>query len=206
MNKVSRIARYYKHYIKHYLKQALLISLILFGALIASMLIRSYMQAKKLPPVDTQDISNTVVNNEKIEISDTIQSVKHPNFSRVFSIGTSFAEAKEDLLFTIAANGLEVSHTSYIKDMLANTAEVAGVKTPVYNKAEIVSFCKADLSHALVKANPHNIVLCPFSIAIYVLHDEPERVYLSFRKPDASEVAAGPMQELLVKIIENMVW
>ena len=207
MSNLSGVLRHIRHHLKYYIKQGLLVLLILFAALIASMIIRGYMQAQRLPAEGTQNVNSaSLINDDVVVISDTIKSVKHPDFARIFSTPASYADAKEDLLGSIAANGMVVSNTSYAKDMLANTAEVSGVKTPVYNEAEIVSFCKADLSHALVKANPHNIVLCPYAIAIYVLHDEPERVYLSFRIPEISEAATQPIQELLIKIIDDIVW
>ena len=139
--------------------------------------------------------------DEAVKKSET----KTPEFTSVYSTEGKFVDAKEDLLASIAANGLVVSYTSHAKTMLENTAAVAGVTTPVYDDAEIVLFCKADLSHALVAENPHNIVLCPYAIAIYVLHNEPERVYLSFREPEASVAATKPIRELLVKIIEEVI-
>ena len=132
-------------------------------------------------------------------------AVKIPEFASVYSTEGKFSDAKEDLLASIEGYGLVVSYTSHAKTMLENTAAVAGVTTPVYDDAEIILFCKADLSHALVAENPHNIVLCPYAIAIYVLHSEPERVYLSFREPEASVAATKPIRELLVKIIEDVI-
>ena len=40
-----------------------------------------------------------------------------------------------------------------------------------YRHAEAILFCKADLSHNITSADLHNIVLCPYSIVIYVNHD-----------------------------------
>lgn len=132
-----------------------------------------------------------------------------PSYARVFSTIASFEDAKDDLLGAIAENGLVVSSTSHVKDMLENTAAVAGVTKPVYQEAEIILFCKAGLSHDLVAGNPHNLVLCPYSIAIYVIADEPERVYLSYREPQASDenirALTKPIEDLLVKIIEEVI-
>ena len=139
--------------------------------------------------------------------SDNAKSKKsqYPEFANVFSTESSFTNAKEDLLSAITAEGLVISYTSHAKTMLENTAEIAGVTTPVYDDAEIILFCKANLSHALVGANPHNIVLCPYAIAIYVVHNEPEKVYLSFREPDARVPEAKAIKALLVSIIEEVI-
>ena len=129
---------------------------------------------------------------------------KPVSFVKVFSTEARFEDAKEDLLMAIEERGLVVSYTSRAKTMLDRTADVAGVTTPAYDNAEIVLFCKADLSHKLVAANPHNIVLCPYAIAIYTLHGKPDTVYLSFREPEASEPATAPIRKLLVDIIQSV--
>ena len=128
-----------------------------------------------------------------------------PSYAVVFSTEASFEDAKEDLLDSIQSQGLVINSTSDAKTMLANTAEVSGVTLPVYNNAEILSFCKADLSHALVAANPHNLVLCPYTLAIYVIRAEPEKVYISFRELEGTEAATKPIRKLLIKIIEEVI-
>ena len=132
-----------------------------------------------------------------------------PKYAHVFSTEATFADAKDDLLEAIASNGLVVSYTSHAKTMLDNTSAVSGVSKNVYENAEIILFCKAGLSHELVAGNPHNIVLCPYSIAIYVLQDEPETVYLSFRTVQASDeeikALTKPIEDLLIKIIEEVI-
>ena len=132
-------------------------------------------------------------------------SPKQASYVKTYSTESSFDDAKDDLLIAIEGRGLVVSYTSHAQEMLDRTADVAGVTTPVYDRAEIILFCKADLSHKLVTANPHNIVLCPYAIAIYTLHEKPETVYLSFREPQASEATTEPIQQLLVDIIEEVI-
>ena len=150
---------------------------------------------------------NDAVNAATPTESETAKTKKneYPEFANVFRTESSFADAKEDLLAAIRAEGLVISYTSHAKTMLENTSKIAGVTTPVYDDAEILLFCKADLSHALVGANPHNIVLCPYAIAIYVVHNEPEKVYLSFREPDARVPEAKAIKALLVSIIEEVI-
>ena len=127
------------------------------------------------------------------------------SYVKTYSTESSFEDAKDDLLMAIEGHGLVVSYTSHAQEMLDRTADVAGVTSPVYGRAEIILFCKADLSHKLVAANPHNIVLCPYAIAIYTLHKKPETVYLSFREPEASEATTKPIRQLLVDIIEEVI-
>jgi uncharacterized protein (DUF302 family) len=129
----------------------------------------------------------------------------NPDFVNVYETEAAFEDAKSDLLFAIEGKGLVISYTSHAQAMLDRTAEVAGTKTPVYEQAEIILFCKADLSHELVNANPHNIVLCPYAIAVYSLHGEADKTYLSFREPPASEPATAAIRQLLVEIIEEVI-
>lgn len=135
--------------------------------------------------------------------------IEIPKYVNAFSTESTFGDAKDDLLEAITSNGLVVSYTSHAKTMLDNTAAVSGVTKPVYNNAEIILFCKAGLSHELVAGNPHNIVLCPYSIAIYVLTNEPERVYLSYRRVETSDekvkALTKPIEDLLIKIIEEVI-
>jgi len=139
----------------------------------------------------------------------TSKEIEIPEYARVFSTESTFEDAKDDLLEAIASNGLVISYTSHAENMLANTEEVSGVTKPVYENAEILLFCKADLSHSLVASNPHNIVLCPYSIAIYVLTGESERVYLSYRTVEASnekiKALTKPIEDLLITIIEEVI-
>jgi uncharacterized protein (DUF302 family) len=127
------------------------------------------------------------------------------NAIRLSHTDSSFADAKEDLLSSISENGLVISYTSHAKAMFERTAGVTGQKTPVYDDAEIILFCKADLSHDLVTADPHNIILCPYAIAIYVLHTEPDRVYLSYREQDETQAVTKPISELLASIIADVI-
>ena len=146
------------------------------------------------------------VDEDAAKKQDTSESTSSSNSAiRVFSTESSFEDAKEDLLSSIVDNGLVVSYTSHAKAMLDRTAEVAGNKASVYDNAEIILFCKANLSHELLAADPHNIVLCPYAIAIYVLHTEPERVYLSFREQDESQAVTKPISELLTSIIADVI-
>lgn len=61
------------------------------------------------------------------------------------------------------------------------------------------------MAHRLVGANPHNIVLCPYAIAIYTLAGQPQRVYLSFRRPYDRDPAYQPVVRLLQEIINDVV-
>ena len=121
--------------------------------------------------------------------------------SWVFSTESDFTNTRDNLVFAIEARGLVISYISHASAMLERTAEAVGVTTPVYQDAEILLFCKSDLSHALVTANPHNITLCPYGISVYTLTEQPSLSFIAIQKPYTAEPATGPITELLLDII-----
>ena len=59
-----------------------------------------------------------------------------------------------------------------------------------------------------MEADPHNIVFCPYIISIYVLPNEPNKTYVSYRKPEpvgtrASKASLKEVEKLLRSIIEE---
>ncbi len=119
----------------------------------------------------------------------------------LYSTQGEFDEVKESLIFAIQDQGAVVSYTAHASDMLARTGKALGITENVYDKAEVVLFCKAEISHKLVAADPHTLVLCPYPIAIYTLAAEPGTVYLSIRKPLQSLMEYQAIQGFLEKII-----
>ncbi|NRA17416.1 MAG: DUF302 domain-containing protein [Oceanospirillaceae bacterium] len=123
------------------------------------------------------------------------------DFAWLYSTQGEFDEIKESLVFAIQEQGAVVSYTAHASDMLARTGKALGITENVYSKAEVVLFCKAEISHKLVAADPHTLVLCPYPIAIYTLTAEPGTVYLSIRKPLQNLVAYQAIQRFLETII-----
>ena len=121
----------------------------------------------------------------------------------IYSTQGEFEDVKESLVFAIQEQGAVVSYTAHASDMLARTGKALGITQAVYSKAEVVLFCKAEISHKLVEADPHTLVLCPYPIAIYTLTTEPGTVYLSIRKPLQNLIEYQAIQEFLEKIISQ---
>jgi uncharacterized protein (DUF302 family) len=119
----------------------------------------------------------------------------------VYQSEMDFEDAKLNLIDAIEAQGMVISSTLHAQTMLDRTAESVNGKGNIYNKAEIIQFCKVDLSHKLVSANPHNLVLCPYSLAIYSLKAKPTLVYFSYRAPYLDEPSVKPIQKLLDQLI-----
>jgi uncharacterized protein (DUF302 family) len=124
---------------------------------------------------------------------------------RVFTSEESFEDVVENIKMAIVDQGLLVSGTLHVSDMLNRTAADLGF-SEVFSKAESVEFCSALLSHKMAQAAAENIAICPFTIAVYVKKSEPQKVYASYRLPllmgDKGEVSEDIL-ELLDTILEE---
>ena len=107
----------------------------------------------------------------------------------IFTAKGSFEDVKERVVMAIENRGLVLNYTARIGDMLERTGKDIGRTTPIYGKAELVEFCSARISRGAMEADPHNIIYCPYAIAIYTLPKEQGRVYVSYRRPDAQGTA-----------------
>lgn len=108
----------------------------------------------------------------------------------------------------LTARGLVVNNVAHIGDMLERTGRDLGASKQVYAKAEAIEFCSATVSRKMMEADPHNIVFCPYVIAIYVLPDEPGKTYVSFRRPEMvgskrSKEALKAVEKLLRDVIKE---
>ena len=104
----------------------------------------------------------------------------------VQSLKGGFEEVKERLVTAIENRGLVVAYTAHVGAMLERTGKDIGQPRQIYANADVVEFCSAGLSRSTMEADPRNIVFCPYTIAIYVLPNEPGTVYLAYRKPWAT--------------------
>jgi len=77
----------------------------------------------------------------------------------------------------------------------------------VYEGAEQFEFCSATISRHMMEADPHAIVLCPYSIAVYQIPKDPN-IYIAFRKPPTSKdpalkKALADVEKLLTEIVKD---
>lgn len=109
-----------------------------------------------------------------------------------------FEDVKEDLVLAIQNRGLVVDHTSQIHEMLERTGRDLGMTTPIYKDAVAYSFCSAVVSRKIMEADPHNIAFCPFVIAAYSPVNEPQKVYVTYRRLPltGSETSNAALKEL----------
>ena len=123
----------------------------------------------------------------------------------VYSVDGEYEDVKTDLVNAIESRGIVLSYVAHAAAMLQRTAEAVGAVGKAYDRADILLFCKADLTYQLTIRNPHNLALCPYSISVYTLAGDWERVYLSIRAPEQNVPEYAPVHELLVDIINETI-
>ena len=120
-----------------------------------------------------------------------------------------FADVSASVRSAIIGKGINISNTLPASQMLHRTGPAFGYQEDVYLDAETYEFCSASLSHKLARKHPDNIVLCPFTISVYVVSDEPDFVRLSYRIPSGkpgTEAIVEEIVELIQSIIEDATW
>ncbi|MDT8404600.1 DUF302 domain-containing protein [Sulfuriflexus sp.] len=116
----------------------------------------------------------------------------------------------DDIKNAIAQRGIKINNISHIGNMLTRTAEAVGATRQVFAQAEAIEFCSSTISRATMEADPHNIVFCPYIIAIYSLPGEEDFTYVSYRRPipvgsDESKAALKAVEGLMEEIITSAV-
>lgn len=129
-------------------------------------------------------------------------------FRKIYVTEGEYAEIRDLLELSITGRGIVINNVSHIGDMLSRTAADVGATIKVYEKAEALEFCSSILSRKMMEADRHNIMFCPYIIAVYTLPEEPGKVYLSYRRPaivgsEASKASLKEVEALLDSIIDE---
>ena len=95
-----------------------------------------------------------------------------------------FESVKENVESAIIERGMVIGRTLHAREMLDRTGPDLGFPRSVYLQAVSLEFCSALISHRMIAVDPVNIVVCPFTIAVYVRADDPDNVFVSFRRPE----------------------
>lgn len=128
-------------------------------------------------------------------------------YTVVFKTQGSFAEVRDNLQMAIENKGLKITNTNHIADMLERTGKDIGQTRVVYENAEQFEFCSATVSRHMMEADPHAIVMCPYSIAVYKVPGD-ANVYMAYRKPPSAnrpalKKALTELEALLQSIIKD---
>lgn len=147
-------------------------------------------------------------NTDKPQVQQAVKP--KPDYMVIYAHKGEFSEIKEYLVDTITNRGIVINNTSHIGSMLDRTGGDVGASKQVYLHAEAVEFCSAIVSRKMMEADAKNIIFCPYIIAIYVLPQQPDTVYLSYRRPygptDAqSQKTLLAVEDLLDSIIKETI-
>lgn len=130
-------------------------------------------------------------------------------YMRLHSVEGQFAIVREDLELAITSRGMVINNVSHIGNMLERTRKDVGGKK-LFVQAEALEFCSSVISRNMMDADPHNIVFCPYIIAVYVLPEEEDKVYVAYRRPlplgnESSQKALLEVEKLLADIVAEVV-
>ncbi len=131
------------------------------------------------------------------------------DYMRMYVVDGSYEIVRDDLELAITGRGIKINTISHIGDMLARTGKDIGAGKQVFAHAEAFEFCSSTVSRGTMEADPHNIVFCPYVIAVYSLPQEKDKTYISFRRPTlvgsaASKAALQKVEDLMKSIVEEV--
>jgi uncharacterized protein (DUF302 family) len=129
------------------------------------------------------------------------------SYNVLFKTQGTFEDVRDMLQMAIEGKGLKITNTNRIAAMLERTGKDIGETRVVYENAEQFEFCSATISRQMMEADPHSIVMCPYSVVVYTIPGD-KSVYLAYRKPADTDNPAlkkplTELENLLTEIIKE---
>jgi uncharacterized protein (DUF302 family) len=120
------------------------------------------------------------------------------DYMKLYTVEGKFEDVRMDIEMAITDRGMVINNVSHIGNMLARTGKDLGARKQIFQKAEALEFCSSTVSRTMMETDPHNIVFCPYIIAIYTLPADSDKVYVAFRRP--LPVGSAESQQSLVAV------
>jgi len=98
-----------------------------------------------------------------------------------YTTDQSFDDVVFGLENAIIDEGLVVDHVSHTGDMLERTRGDVGSDVVIFEKADIYSFCSAQISREVMEADWRNVMFCPYDIFVAVRPEAPGETVIGFR-------------------------
>lgn len=114
-----------------------------------------------------------------------------------------YAIALESLEIAIGNQGLNIAARHEAAKVMARTAEDLGHRPDILKNGEIVAFCSIRLGAMMTEEDPHNIVYCPMTVAVYQIPDDPKAVYLAWRHLPGETPAIKAVNALVQSIVDE---
>jgi len=99
----------------------------------------------------------------------------------IYAVEGEYDDVWADLKMALGDRGLVISTISHVGEMIDRTGRALGRPRPIFDKANVMSFCSAVISRNMLEQDPHLIAYCPYEIAVYSLAGAPGTIYLSYR-------------------------
>jgi hypothetical protein len=141
-----------------------------------------------------------------------LEPIKSEQHQVLYQVDGEFSEIKENLRLAIENQGLVINYVAQVGGMLERTGEDLGFTDHLYSAGDVLEFCSADLTRAMVEADPANLVFCPYAIHVYELNAEPGKIYAGYKRPMAvgsaeSRDSLNAIDDLLNTILqEGLAW
>lgn len=142
--------------------------------------------------------TNNAATKEPVKQAEKTDPYAHMSMRRIES---PYEYVVDDIKNAISERGIKINNISHIGNMLTRTAEAVGATKQVFAHAEAIEFCSSTVSRATMEADPHNIVFCPYIIAIYSLPGEDNITYVSYRRPTP---VGSPESQASIKAVEDL--
>jgi len=136
-----------------------------------------------------------------------VSALAADGYTALFKAQGTFQDVRDSVVMAIEGKGLKITHTNHIAAMLERTGKDLGTTRKVYEYGEQMDFCSATVSRKMMEVDPHAIVLCPYSVVVYKLPNDPT-IYIAYRKPPftknpALKKALADVEKLLAEIIKD---
>ena len=134
-------------------------------------------------------------------------AVAADSYNGVYPVQGKYQDVRDLVAMAIEGKGLKITHSNMIADMLERTGKDLGTTRQIYEYGEQMEFCSATVSRKMMEADPHAMVLCPYSVSVYKLPNVPT-IYIAYRKPPrtqnpALKKALADVENLLIEIIKD---
>jgi hypothetical protein len=117
---------------------------------------------------------------------------------KLYHVDGKFEDVKQDVELVVEARGFKAERPLLIGEMLTRTGKDLGATKQIFGHAEAIQFCPASLSRRTMEADPANIVHCPYTIFVYTLPAEKNKVYVGYRRiaPSGSIASQAVLKEV----------
>jgi len=142
-------------------------------------------------------------------VGSSLADVSRDAYMKLYTIQDSYENVHDDLKMAIIGRGVRINNIAHIGEMLHRTGKDLGATKEIFAHAEAFEFCSATVSRKTMEADPHNIVFCPYVIAVYSLPNEKDKTYIAFRRPQAvgteqSRAALRAVEKLITDIVSEL--